>query len=256
MPDKAESPADKGGRARGEQTLLPVTIKQINDAMATDDNVQIDGRDVTQVSIVCTVLSIESQALCNNYTVEDGTGQIDVRWWTDAENGDVHADKRSLISEMTYVRVVGKIRIFQNAKQITAFDVRPVKDFNEVTYHMIHSIQTHLRHTTQSAAGDATSGGFNNQAFGYGAAPAQSAPAAGGLQGADSEFTEIQKLVLNIIEQRGSGEAGCEFGDVKSELGARFNESQLRESIEFLSSEGHLYSTIDEDHFKATSSDM
>ena len=48
---------------------------------------------------------------------------------------------------------------------------------------------------------------------------------------------------------------GCEFGVVKSELGSRFNEGQLREAIEFLSGEGHLYSTIDEDHFKATSAD-
>lgn len=61
---------------------------------------------------------------------------------------------------------------------------------------------------------------------------------------------------MTIIEQKGAdGEMGCEFGAVKADLGARFTEQQLRDAIEFLSSEGHLYSTIDEDHFKATSSD-
>lgn len=256
MPEKAESPADnKGGRQRGDQTIFPVTIKQINDAIATDDNVKIDGRDVSQVIMVGTVLSMESQALANNYTVEDGTGQIDVRWWTDSEGSDVHAEKRSQIREMSYVRVVGKIRNFQNQKQIVAFDVRPVKDHNEVTYHLLNSIHVHLKHTTQQPVDTAAPG--DTQAFGYGAAPApQHTTSSGGLVGGDSDLSEIQKLVMNIIEQRGSGEMGCNFGDVKSELGSRFSEQQLRDSIEFLSSEGHLYSTIDEDHFKATSSDM
>lgn len=259
MPEKAESPAGgKGGRARGEQTIFPVTIKQINDASSSDDVVKIDERDVNQVVIVGTVLSMESQALANNYTIDDGTGQIDVRWWTDADSGDMHADKRSLISEMSYVRVVGKIRNFQSQKQIVAFDVRPVKDFNEVTYHLIHSIQVHLAHTTQLPA--AVPSANANAGFGYGAAPAAAhqTPAAssgGGMGASDNGLNDIQKLVMNVIEQHGSGEMGCKFGDVKTELGSRFDEQQLRNAIEFLSSEGHLYSTIDEDHFKATASD-
>lgn len=254
MPEKTDSPADNKGK-RGEQTIFPVTIKQINDALSTDDTLKIDGRDVSQVIIVGTVLSMDSQALANNYSVEDGTGSIDVRWWTDAEGGDVHAEKRSQISEMSYVRVVGKIRNFQNTKQIVAFDVRPVKDFNEVTYHLLSSVQVHLQHTSQSEADTTTT--ETGPAFGYGAAPApqQTSGANGGGMGGDSDLSEIQKLVLNIIEQRGAGEMGCNFGDVRSELGSRFNEPQLRETIEFLSSEGHLYSTIDEDHFKATSSE-
>jgi replication factor A2 len=255
MPEKAESPAaSKGGRARGEQTMFPVTIKQVIDADSSDDVVKIDGRDVNQVVVVGTVMSLESQALANNYKVDDGTGSIDVRWWTDADSSDIHADKQSQIREMTYVRVVGKIRNFQGAKQIVAFDVRPVKDFNEVTYHMINCIQVHLAHTTQPAATTQSSAapGFN-----YGAAPAQHTPAPQAMDtsGADSGMSEIQRLVLKIIEQRGTGEMGCQFGDVKAELGARFNEGELRNAIEFLSSEGHLYSTIDEDHFKATSSE-
>lgn len=38
-----------------------------------------------------------------------------------------------------------------------------------------------------------------------------------------------------------------------SHLGANVSEAEIRNAIDFLSSEGHLYSTIDEDHFKATS---
>jgi len=259
MPEKADSPAaGKGGRARSEQTILPVTLKQINDADSSDDTMKIDGKELTQVVVVGTVLSMESQALANNYSIDDGTGRIDVRWWTDAESGDVHADKRSLIREQTYVRVVGKIRNFQNQKQIVAFDVRPVKDFNEVTYHLIHCIQVHLANTTEQSPAKGAGGESShaNQAFGYGAAPSYNAPAAASnMGGGDSGLNDIQQSVMNIIEQHGTGEMGCQFGDVKSQLGARFTEQQLREAIDFLSNEGHLYSTIDEDHFKATSGD-
>ena len=143
---------------------------------------------------------------------------------------------------MSYVRVVGKIRNFQGSKQVVAFDVRPVKDFNEITYHLINSVQVHLQHTTQApAAADAGPG------FGFGAAPAmQNATPAAAPMVADSGLNDIQGAVMRVIEQRGAGEMGCEFGAVKAELGARFNEQQLRDAIDFLSSEGHLYSTIDE----------
>lgn len=255
MPEKAESPAGEK-RAKGEQTVFPVTIKQINDASTGDDQVKIDGRDVNQVVIVGTVLTIDAQALAINYSMDDGTGRIDVRWWSDAENGESADEKRSIISEMTYARVVGKVRNFQGTKQIVAFDVRPVKDFNEVTYHMINAVQVHLAHTTAASAPVDN----NGPGFGFGAAPvAQNTPAATGAApmtgGADSNLNEIQKSVMEIIDQHGAGEMGCEFGAVKAQLGNRFDEGQLREAIEFLSSEGHLYSTIDEDHFKATASD-
>jgi len=205
------------------------------------------------VVIVGTVLSMESQALATNFVIDDGTGRTDVRWWNDTE-GDSAANKGSHISEMTYVRCVGKVRNFQGTKQVVAFDVRPVQDFNEITYHMLNAVQIHLSCTTAAPA----PADNNGPGFGYGAAPvAHSTPASTGAAPvmADNGLNDVQKLVMQIIESNGAGEMGCEFGNVKSQLGNRFNETQLREAIEFLSSEGHLYSTIDEDHFKATSAD-
>jgi replication factor A2 len=37
-----------------------------------------------------------------------------------------------------------------------------------------------------------------------------------------------------------------------TQLNGRFTEAQVRESVEHLVNEGHLYSTIDDDHFKST----
>jgi len=258
MPEKAQSPAGgKGGRARGEQTMLPVTIKQIlNAAKTEDETLKIDGREVNQVIVVGEVMSMDSQALCNSYQLDDGTGRIDIRWWVDQETSELHADKRSLVTDTTYVRVVGKIRNFQDQQQVVAFDVRPVKDFNEITCHMLQAVHVHLVHTTQAPASSAPAG-ESAPTFGYGqsAPTATSAPATGIGMAMDSGLSEIQKVVMGIIERYGEGEMGCEFGKVQTEVGAKYSVAEMRDAIEFLSSEGHLYSTIDEDHFKATSSE-
>ena len=39
---------------------------------------------------------------------------------------------------------------------------------------------------------------------------------------------------------------------VVQQLNGRFTEAQVREAVEHLVNEGHLYSTIDDDHFKST----
>ena len=54
----------------------------------------------TQVVIVGTVLSMESQALATNFVIDDGTGRTDVRWWNDTE-GDSAANKGSHIRWLT-----------------------------------------------------------------------------------------------------------------------------------------------------------
>ena len=92
--------------------MLPVTIKQIlNAAKTEDETLKIDGREVnqvffawchsqgrSQVIVVGEVMSMDSQALCNSYQLDDGTGRIDIRWWVDQETSELHADKRSLVT--------------------------------------------------------------------------------------------------------------------------------------------------------------
>jgi replication factor A2 len=51
---------------------------------------------------------------------------------------------------------------------------------------------------------------------------------------------------------QGHGESGVRVDDVVTQLNGRFTEAQVRESVEHLVNEGHLYSTIDDDHFKST----
>ena len=66
-----------------------------------------------------------------------------------------------------YVRVVGALRSFNNARSLTAFSVRPVKDFNEVTQHNLEVIKCHLENVRGRPSGN----GMQQQAPSFNAGP-------------------------------------------------------------------------------------
>merc|ERR1711865_1038113 len=119
--------------------------------------------------------------------------------------------------------------------------------------------KTHLGHTTAAPAAAAAQGA----GFAYGAKPdpvAAATPAAGNNQsgggsmdmGGEAGLYAQQNKVLAVIAENSMSEEGVGIAQLQSSL-AGMSESDIRTIIDFLSSEGHLYSTIDEDHFKATS---
>eukprot|EP00105_Crassostrea_gigas_P019292 XP_011437735.1 PREDICTED: replication protein A 32 kDa subunit [Crassostrea gigas] len=67
-----------------------------------------------------------------------------------------------------------------------------------------------------------------------------------------SGLNQVQNQVHSIIQSNVT-EEGASIENVCKQLRG-VPERSVREAIEFLSSEGHIYSTIDEDHYKATDS--
>lgn len=47
----------------------------------------------------------------------------------------------------TYVRVNGKLNSFNNRITFMAHQIRPITDFNEISYHFLETIRTHLTFT-------------------------------------------------------------------------------------------------------------
>lgn len=260
MPSQTNDAAGGGmkdtRKPRTEQTVMPLTAKQLADASVVDDVVKIGEAELSHVMMVGVVKSVNPSQLMLKYVIDDGTGQVDVTWWMD-DDGDAAASKRSSqVREGIYVRVVGKTRVYQDALQVTAFDVHPVADHNEVTYHFLSCIKAKLAaEAAKSAAPAAAPAGSG---FAYGARPdpvAQTAQATGPMDtGDDNGLDSKHTQVLAIIAEHSCSEEGVGIGTLKSKL-PNINESEIRSVIEFLSNEGHLYSTIDEDHYKATSVD-
>ena len=80
------------------------------------------------------------------------------------------------------------------------------------------------------------------------AAPS-SAPAAA-VNAAGGSCVDQAKAIFEGPD--GRRDEGVKIDVVAQQLNGRFTEAQVREAVEHLVNEGHLYSTIDDDHFKST----
>merc|ERR1712070_110582 len=85
------------------------------------------------------------------------------------------------------------------------------------------------------------------------AGPAQTinSGAYGAVGGEADGFTPEQKMVLNEISACGD-DAGASVSTIAGALSGKMSETKIRDTIEWLSNEGHVYSTIDDDHFRST----
>ncbi|KAI8577146.1 hypothetical protein K450DRAFT_253089 [Umbelopsis ramanniana AG] len=233
-----------------EQTLRPVTIKQMLNSQQShgESEFKIDNTDVTQVTFVAVVRQINPQSANIAYTMEDGTGSIDVRQWLDQiqQDSDAEREKRAQIIVGNYVRVVGRLAQFNQKTHVVAFQIRPITSANEITHHFLEAILTHLQFSKGRSNGQAGSTDtFSTSA--YNASNFMGNSQKSGGRGVNED-------VIEVIQQFGHLDQGAEINQVVTRLQGKYTETQVKESIDYLQNEGHLYATIDEYHVKSAES--
>lgn len=248
------SPGDSpsGKRPRKSQSMTPVTARMAVEAADQGGQLFVNGRVTTTVTLVGCIAERKNEATLATWTVTDGTGAIGVqRFLNSGPSEDLDHLRKGV-----YVRVFGTLQKFQGRSNINYFHMEPVTDFNEVSFHMLEVIHTHLAATRSGAAAGAAASSAN-AAYGA-AAPAGAggvlgpAIAAGAADAAGANgLTGTQAAVMRVFEASGDSDAGETIANVAAKL-PHVRESEIRAAVEFLTSEGHLYSTIDEDHFKST----
>jgi len=241
---------------RDAQSLLPVTIKMLHEAESrgTENKFKIDGKDLAAVTIVGSIAAIDLQTTFVDYEIDDSTGRIGVKVFVDDEAA--MPSTHSQFHEGMYVRVVGNLRTpFQNQRSIVAFKVLPVTDMNEISFHQLEVLACHLRNTNEGFAPKA--GGAGSGAAGESKAKVKveqgaiaGAPLSMEMDADQRGFTPMQRQVLAIFASD-RNENGVSLDQVRQRMPA-LNLIELRKIIDFLSEEGHLYSTVDEEHYKST----
>jgi hypothetical protein len=78
--------------------------------------------------------------------------------------------------------------------------------------------------------------------------PANMMAAPAAMEGMEG-LNAVQQAVCNIIGQN-KADTGCSITDIEQALGGQFDATLIREATEWLSSEGHVYPTIDDNHFQ------
>lgn len=290
-----------GVRKRDEQSLTPVTVKQLKTAdLSRDSKIRIDAKDMQQITIVGCMLSIEIQSTNIGFVLDDATGQTNVRHYIDQEEQQrAHKWKAG-----DYVRVIGNLRVISGELSVVGFQLIPIVDYNEITFHNLEAIHTHLRNIKAVPKGGVKpeaghfGGGhvvspsgprYGTQGGGYGGgcssssssssssasssfqSPGHSCGGGGGVYQSHSSaaaapaharaptsrpITDQNPLHLTLLEMfagDAQNESGTALDAVVKKLAGNYPEEAVRKAVEYLTDEGHLYSTIDETHFKTTS---
>ena len=231
--------------------VTPVCAHQLHAAKSGEgDSLEVDGKPMGIVTLCGVVRNIQSKTTKVTYRVQDHTGAIDCVQWIDEGDGEA---KDSGAREGMYVIVAGQLKSFDNVSALTAHHVRPVTDSNEITAHLMDTLFSHLLNTKGDLDAKAAPAMPSGGTFTAGPAQTINSGAYGAVGGEADGFTADQRMVLSEISANGD-EAGASVSSISSALAGRLNESKIRETIEWLSNEGHVYSTIDDDHFKSTDS--
>lgn len=128
-----------------EDSLRPVTIKQILEAQAIgDSDFSVDGQRISQITVVGQVRNIHPAQTLFTVRLDDGTGQIDVKHFIDIDRQE---EATSQLSENMHVRIFGRCKAFGGKHMINAHILRPVTNFDEINYHMLEANYVHLHYT-------------------------------------------------------------------------------------------------------------
>mmetsp|Transcript_13224 Transcript_13224/g.25147 ORF Transcript_13224/g.25147 Transcript_13224/m.25147 type:complete len:303 (+) Transcript_13224:82-990(+) len=284
MPSDADAQAggrsSGGGKKGGMQTLRAVTIKQLRDCSSStegDEAFLVSGQELTNLVVVGKIVSIVEQSTSVQLVIDDGTGKAEVKFWLDSDNGagdqeneggaagsveDPHGPSaRSEWTKGTYVKIFGHLRVFQGKKHIVAFTIRTIQDKNELTFHVLNCIYTHLYITKKEQGSVQVMGQGQKRVMGpmSGAGNQQwPAPQANAGQdyggGAMGGMSPCVKAAFDAFHAHDvlNQDTGLSFDALRQRLGTRFREDQLRQAVNDLQNDGHIYTTIDDNHFKGT----
>ncbi|KAM5182167.1 replication protein A 32 kDa subunit [Mantella aurantiaca] len=244
----APSQGEKKSRSRTQQ-IVPCTVSQLLSATQSDELFKIGEVELAQVTILGIVRHAEKAPTNILYKVDDMTAApMDVRQWVDTDDASC---ENAVVPPGNYVKVSGHLRSFQNKKSVVAFKIAPIEDMNEFVSHMLEVVHSHMSLNAHPEGG------------GGGSSMALTTPGRGGMNTGGSfsggndmhtnGLTPHQTQILNLIKSC-KGSEGMDLDSLKSRLQG-MNVNVIKQALEFLSNEGHIYSTVDDEHYKSTDAD-
>lgn len=236
-----------GEKKRRSQNTLPATVAMILNATHGDEVFRTnEGLELSSVVLVGLVREVVEQPTRVEYKIDDMSGPpLSVKQFLDQDDSTPEDAKAQIARENTYVRVFGHVRAFTNARSVVAFEIRPLLDMNELTGHLLELVQVYLKHK------QAQSGGPQPGKLPAATPIQREQPSYAGAQANNVQnLSDIQSQVSDLI-RAGDPNIGVDIKDVVAKFRG-VPMQKIRDAVDFLSNEGHIYSTIDEDHYAHT----
>ncbi|KOS15849.1 rfa2-dna replication factor 36 kda subunit [Malassezia pachydermatis] len=242
---------------RGTNSLRPVTIRQVLNASQphSDAPFVFDDAELSQVSLVAWIRSINRNTTNVQYTLDDGTGQIDVRQWVDHSLDE--GGQTEEFTENQFVRILGEIKSFNNKRSITAASVAVIEDHNEYLFHQLEVIQAHLAllkggsvrltclthiQTSKVPASSVEASAYNDAALN------SADPMATDL----SHLTPLQRKIYQAIAAEAPDwPEGVDIQQVFQRC-KNTDPAQVQDAIDELANDGYIYQASDETHYLTT----
>ncbi|RFU29169.1 hypothetical protein B7463_g7154, partial [Scytalidium lignicola] len=238
---------DSPGKSYSKDTLRPVTIKQLIDAIPTHSEAEfkIDGSEVTQITFVGQIHTVTPQATNTTFKIDDGTGIIDVKQWIDVDQDPDTA--KPLPQEGQYMRVYGRLKAFNDKRSVGAHVMRPVTDFNEISMHLLEATAVHLFFTRGPAY---ALKGVKNEDSGEGMFVGGNGAAGGAVgdmaaQQLPRNTSTGARRVFALLQAAPQNNEGLHVHNIAAQLSMPTNE--VFKAGDELLGNGFIYTTVDDE---------
>ncbi|KAN0140732.1 hypothetical protein V8E53_001176 [Lactarius tabidus] len=125
--------------------IYPATIKQLLRAERpySEAKFSVDGVELGVITCVAGIVAISSHGSMKTYYLEDGSGgRLCAIWFQEPETSR-HLGEQPL--EMhNYVRVVGRLEVYNNTTELRVTHIRPVLDMHEPFLHLLDAMVASL----------------------------------------------------------------------------------------------------------------
>lgn len=250
-------------------TLTPVTIKQIlNSTQEIQDGPFVShGQELQYVCFVGVVRNITDHTSNIYITIEDGTGQMEVRKWTEDSNDMKNSQEdtadsgaASQVAQQfqigTYVKVYGSLKEFGGKKNIQYAVIKPIKSFNDVLAHHLDAIKWH-----SIATGRITDPANNNGSMNASVGQSNNNNVSGQSlfvsdntgSNANASEGDVRDTVFRYIKEQCANKDANQFAVPIQLICQTLNidETTARQSCATLTDQGSIYPTFDDNHYFA-----
>ncbi|XP_049873487.1 replication protein A 32 kDa subunit [Pectinophora gossypiella] len=239
------TPNQQQKTGRRASRTAPIVIRQA--LHCGDDGVKIWGTEIQIVSIVARVRNIRMQSTKITYTIQDITGRMRAVLWLDQDAMDEDDKSAPKVQVNDYIQVYGNVKTNKGKKVVMAFKIMPITDVNAITFHYLQCINNRVKMEAESKKEKVAN---NNPTQNGASLPANSMVGvsdAGSVNGLNPR----QMMVFNLI-RASTQDQGISKQDMYVTLKDRMSQVEFDNILEWMCGEGHIYSTIDEEHFRAT----
>lgn len=258
--DDAPGKAENRNQDNRTRRVMPVNSQILRTlAVPAVSGLVIHRQRMNYVSLVGQVVKIDLNSTKVELSILDSYGPpVEVLFWQGEERC------RGIEADM-WVEVVGSPREVDKVVGIYAFSIHKITDATQIINHNLEIIlysRALEKMKNNFLSGSNLDSGLPNYddpalstlqgqqvdvfKSSYNSAPAAShdSSSSGG-----NSMQALGKRVTAYLEKE-APEAGAHINDIRKAL--NLDPAKLKQVMEFLSSEGHVYTTTDDDHFKST----